>query len=163
LLRAEKIKLLVLSICQFLTSALEVLALGLIGVFSFAITARITSQDLDFTSQKIFSPFKAFLSNDSRTLLIVGITAVSLLLLKTILGIFLNYILNNHLAKITVRFSLQKLDEVGKVDYSWFNKQKSAEFSYFLGQGINSDLKGMLLGAYTVISELIFIISIFPY
>ena len=163
LLRTEKIKLLVLSICQFLTSALEVLALGLIGVFSFAITARITSQDLDFTSQKIFSPFKGFLSNDSRTLLIIGITAVSLLLLKTILGIFLNYVLNNHLAKITVRLSLQKLDQVGKVDYSWINKQKGAEFSYFLGQGINSDLKGMLLGAYTVISELVFIISIFAF
>ncbi len=163
LLRTEKVKLLVLSICQFLTAALEVLALAFIGIFSFAITARITSQELDFNSQKIFSPFKSLLSNDSRTLIFVGIAAVSLLLLKTTLGIFLNRILNNHLAKITVRLSLQKLDEVEKVEYLWINKQKSAEFSYFLGQGINSDLKGMLLGAYTVISELIFIFSIFTF
>jgi ABC-type bacteriocin/lantibiotic exporter with double-glycine peptidase domain len=161
--RTEKIKLFVLSVFQFLSSVLEVLALGLIGVFSFAITARLTSQDLDFTSQNILSPFRRFLADDTESLLVIGVIAVSLLLFKTALGIFLNRILNNNLANITVRISLEKLNEVEKVNYSWINRQKSAEFSYYLGQGINSDLKGMLLGGYTIVSELIFIFSVFTF
>ena len=161
LTRREKFVLAMLSVCQFLASIIEVFALGLIGIFSVVVTARITSQEIDSQSQKFFSPVNHLFSNDTRSLILLGSFAVFFLLLKTVIGIFLNKLLNVSLAKITTRISLTKLVEVAKVRYSWIAKQKIAEFSYYMGPGINHDLKGKLLGSYTIVSEIIFIATVF--
>ena len=163
LTRREKFRLILLSFFQFFASIIEVTALALIGIFSVVITARITSQEITSQSQNVFLPINHLLSNDTRSLILLGSSAVFLLLVKTVIGILLNKLLNVNLAHITTRLSLAKLEEVAKVKYSWISRQKVAEFSYYMGQGINHDLKGKLLGAYTIGSEIIFVVTIFAF
>jgi ABC-type multidrug transport system fused ATPase/permease subunit len=156
----DKIRLAILSIFQFLNSIIEVISLGLIGIFSIAITARITGQEIGLKSQTIFSPISQLFSKDPNSLIFLGSTAVFMLLLKTSVGIYLNKKLNVNLGNITTRVSVEKLEEIAKVKYSWISSQKSAEFSYYLGPGINSNFYGKLLGTYTIIAETIFIITV---
>jgi ABC-type multidrug transport system fused ATPase/permease subunit len=158
--RLEKIRLATLWVFQFLNSIIEVISLGLIGIFSIVITARITGQEISLKYQNIFSPINQLFSREPKSLILLCSAAVFLLLLKTLLSICLNRILNINLANITTRVSLEKLQEIAKVKYSWISRQKSAEFSYYLGPGINSDFNGKLLGSYTIIAETIFILTI---
>ena len=156
----DKIRLAILSVFQFLNSIIEVISLGLIGIFSIMITARITGQEISLKYQNIFPPINQLFLREPNSLILLGSVAAFLLLLKTLIGIYLNRILNINLANITTRVSLEKLQEIAKVKYSWISRQKSAEFSYYLGPGINSDFNGKLLGSYTIIAETIFILTI---
>ena len=149
-----------MSVFQFLNSVVEVVSLSLIGIFSIVITARITGQDINLQSQTLFSPISQQLSNDINSLILLAVIAIFLFLLKTLIGIYLFKYLNVHLGNITTRLSLQKLKEIAEVQYFWISKQKSAEFSYYLGPGINSDFNGKLLGAYVIFAEIIFIITV---
>jgi ABC-type bacteriocin/lantibiotic exporter with double-glycine peptidase domain len=139
---------------------IEVISLGLIGIFSIVVTARITGQEISLKSQTIFSPINQVFSEETNSLILLGSTAVFMLLLKTSISIYLNKVLNVNLGNITTRISLEKLEEIAKVKYSWISRQKSAEFSYYLGPGINSNFYGKLLGAYTITAETIFIITV---
>lgn len=156
----DKIKLAILSVIHFLNSVLEVISLGFIGIFSIAITARITGQEISLRSQTIFSPINQLFSNELSFLVLLGSGAIFLLLLKTFIGIYLNKLLNFNLGKITTRVSLEKLEEIANVKYNWIKRQKSTEFLYHLGPGINSNFMGKLLGFNMVIAETIFIITI---
>jgi len=156
----DKIKLAILSVFQFLNSVIEVISLGLIGIFSITITARITGQEISLESQKIFSFVNQLFSNELSSVVLLGGAAIFLLLLKTIIGIYLNKLLNVSLSDITTRVSLEKLEEIAKVKYNWINRQKSTEFIYYLGPGINSNFMGKLLGSHIIIAETIFIITI---
>ena len=156
----DKIKLAILSVIHFLNSVLEVISLGFIGIFSIAITARITGQEISLRSQTIFSPINQLFSNELSFLVLLGSGAIFLLLLKTFIGIYLNKLLNFNLGKITTRVSLEKLEEIANVKYNWIKRQKSTEFLYHLGPGINSNFMGKLLGFNMIIAETIFIITI---
>ncbi len=156
----DRIKLAILSGLQFLNSIIEVISLGLIGIFSIAITARITGQETSLRFQTSFSPVNEQFSNELSSLVLLGGVAVFTLLLKTFIGIYLNKLLSVNLGNITTRVSLEKLEEIANVKYNWINKQKSTDFIYYLGPGINLDFKGKLLGSNIIIAETIFIITI---
>lgn len=160
LTRRDKIKLAILSVIQFLNSLIEVISLGLIGILSIAITARITGQETSLRFQTSFFPINHSVSNELSSLVLLGGVAVFLLLLKTLIGIYLSKLLNINLSNITTRVSFEKLEEIANVKYSWISEQKSTEFLYYLGIGINSNFRGKLLGSNIIISEIIFIIAI---
>ena len=160
LARRDKIKLAILSVIQFLNSLIEVISLGLIGILSIAITARITGQETSLRFQTSFFPINQSVSNELSSLVLLGGVAVFLLLLKTFIGIYLSKLLNINLSNITTRVSFEKLEEIANVKYSWISEQKSTEFLYYLGIGINSNFRGKLLGSNIIISETIFIFTI---
>jgi len=156
----DKIRLVTLSVFQFLNSVIEVISLGLIGIFSIAISARITGQEISLKFQTIFPPINQLFSKEISSLVLLGGIAVFLLILKTFISIYLNKLLNVNLGNISTRISLEKLKEIANVKYNWMNKQKSTEFIYYLGPGINSNFMGKLLGSNIIIAETIFIITI---
>ena len=156
----DKIRLVILSVFQFLNSVIEVISLGLIGIFSIAISARITGQEISLKFQTIFPPINQLFSKEISSLVLLGGIAVFLLILKTFISIYLNKLLNVNLGNISTRISLEKLKEIANVKYNWMNRQKSTEFIYYLGPGINSNFMGKLLGSNIIIAETIFIITI---
>ncbi len=148
---------------QFLNGFFEIIAILVAGLAVTLGSLRVTGQFAPTYIEKIFN----FLSIDniysSKLLFSIVVASAMLLMIKTLISAYLNLRLNLFLGKVTARISSENISLLSRVDYSWFKRYGHAEVSYYLGAGITNDLKGVLLGIAMLISEGIFLLTIFCY
>ncbi len=148
---------------QFLNGFLEILAILIAGLAVTLATLKVTGQ--------IASTYIVNLANQvsirdiysSRLLLFLVVLSTIFLIVKTIISAYLNLKLNLFLGRVTARVSAETIGLLSRVDFSWFKKYDHAAVTYFLGAGITNDLKSILLGIAMLISEGIFLLTVFSY
>jgi ABC-type transport system involved in cytochrome bd biosynthesis fused ATPase/permease subunit len=150
-------------IFQFFNGIFEILAISIAGLAVSLVTLEITGQGLPTVLQNMFTFFLFDDSYSTSTLFILVAVSATLLIVKTVISTQLNLKLNLFLGKATARISSKKIDLLSRVKYSWFKTHDHTAISYFLGPGITSDLKSILLGIAMLITEVIFLLSVFSY
>jgi ABC-type multidrug transport system fused ATPase/permease subunit len=148
---------------QFLNGFFEILAILIAGLAVTLGTLKVTRQTAPIYIQNLFDFFSVRDIYSSRVLFLLVIAAAILLILKTVISAHLNLRLNLFLGKVTARTSSENINLLSRVNYGWFKRHDHAAVSYFLGAGITNDLKSILLGIAMLMSEGIFLLTIFCY
>lgn len=148
---------------QFLNGFFEILAILIAGLAVTLGTLKVTGQTAPIYMKNLFEFFSIRDIYSSGVLFLLVIAAAILLILKTLISTLLNLKLNLFLGKVTARTSSENINLLSRVDYGWFKRHDHAAVSYFLGAGITNDLKSILLGIAMLMSEGVFLLTIFCY
>jgi ABC-type multidrug transport system fused ATPase/permease subunit len=159
----EKRIFLILIVFQFINGVFEIIAISTAGLAVTIVTLKVTGQSAPPSLQNLFDVFSVEDTFSSSVLFVLVSVSAILLIFKTIVSTQLNLKLNLFLGKVTARVSSEKIDLLTKIEYSWFKGHDHAAVAYFLGSGITNDLKSILLGTAMLISEGIFLFTVFFY
>ena len=148
---------------QFLAGTFEIIAISIAALAVTLVTLKVTGQSAPSYLENVFNFFSVTDIYSNTVLFFLVFFSSSFLILKTIISTYLNLKLNLFLGKITSRISSEKISLLSRVSYRWLKVHDSAAVSYYLGAGITNDLKSILLGIATLISEGVFLLTLLLY
>jgi ATP-binding cassette subfamily C protein len=148
---------------QFLAGIFEIIAISIAGLAVTLVTLKVTGQKIPTYLKNVFQFFSISDIYAHRVLFFLVFFSASFLILKTLISTYLNLKLNLFLGRITSRISTEKISLLSRIDYNWLKGHDNAAVSYYLGAGITNDLKSILLGISTLISEGIFLLTLLLY
>ena len=155
-------KLIFLSIAQLFVNLLDVVGVAIIGAIGILSIAGIQSQENSMTIDKLLTFLNLEKFDFRNQVVILGISAILVLTLKTILNLILNYKIINQLSKITSKISSNHFETLINSNYEKLKKVEVQNHIYYLTSGIGQTINGVMGGALNLIVDFalfIFLVS----
>jgi ABC-type multidrug transport system fused ATPase/permease subunit len=155
--RKDKSKIILLTFFQLLLGVLDLLGVAMVGLIATKLASRSDPDD------KNESLLPSFLTDaiGSTNLFALGVLAVSMFMIKSILAILFNFKLLNTLAKIQSRIAHSIFKDVSSSSLQRIKAQSSSELVFTFNYGMNALVSNSVSQYISLVCEIALILSMF--
>lgn len=146
-------KLLLLSITQLIVNLLDVVGVAIIGAIGILSIAGIQSQGNSATIDTLLALLNLEKLNFRNQVIVLGISAILVLTLKTILNLVLNYKIINQLSIITSIISANHFEKLINSNFEKLKKIDIQNHIYYITSGIGQTINGVMGGVLNLIVD----------
>lgn len=151
--KSDRIKLYLFILIQLFVSILDTIGILLMGAIASIGISIISNATTNSSLLHILGYVRLRDVSQSNSIAILGLIAVGLLVLRTLLTLFISFLTYRFLARKSAEVSAELMKRIFATNFSWIRKQNVQEVSYALTEGVQFAIIGVLSSFVALAAE----------